>query len=1583
MIKEIEELNFPKDEISGEQYATMTQATVTLQDMGEKTITSTIKIDGNIAPDFSEDWEVSYRGEKYIMPLRTPQASKENTSLHSTVDLTFQHWAIYQLKRWYFFSIVNLEAGTILPDQYDYPVSLNLKDFCTLFGKVLNYYYGDKITMDFNDPATHENGWEYDLEPTVVEISHSYIWDVLIKLYELYGVRWSIEPRSDNSNQEKEGERYVIRVGYSTDEVDHIFRYGFEGGLLKVERQTQNEDIRNIIIGRGTDKNLPFRYYKDVDSANAGFPADPDWIPELSDMTFDSLRGATFRSYVQGWKCAKYNGANNRGDAYAQWAWDAGYNDTEFRGIEYVKDDDSIAKYGPLMGGIEADDSIYPSIQGHNNQIVAVDEITEDVDINDQAVKDAQTTNLQGATESVDVSKAALSNLGSKTVSVKVYGGEFIVGEGKYANLTILNPSAAVRAYTRQVSSFVMDEENYELILPYSIEVRDVTSNEVVNTGSGIPAGFYKFYVTGKVRFKAASINYERYAFVFGYAGAVLTEAQIDEQEPATFNVWIRNIWDSQKRGNESNEEYAERVWRPILGDHQGNEAKLVFSTGELAVSEDYEFTILDVAYDNTQRANGATSEWRLKLAKSEAEAESTGKYIPGKMRQARAGDSYVFTGIELPHQYILWAEEAIDNRKKDHLSTVKDIKPTWVVTTDRVSINNHGEAGALIYELVPGRSIRLADHRFIKGAYEILYLQTVTITYREPSSNDAALNPDVEIVLSDEVQNTASGVSTLSGEVSSLQRQVGALSNIEQIVRQIGDRLYLRKDGISDISVSPTEFANLLTSYEFRQGMVGGRGWGFYRDENGNWVLETDRIKARQDFEVNNLVVSQITARGGMIVESAAALEITSVEVVGGAYICYFDQKEGSAVNLFKENDIALCHRFYPGLETTPANPDEEDRHAAYEKFYKRKVTGVGRNYVMLSDSGNVNGSGVPDAGDVIVQWGNYEDKNRQYVIVRDVVGGGYERFIEGLDSVNAEGEEYYFVGRQAGMYNGKPRFYIGNKDGYIEYKNDKLTVKADISVESTFEGKAFDNYIQEVAGDETGTRNHAYWTANEFEWSDFPSVSLSHKKLYDFDGITGGDYVFLSFDYDFIDLVFNSGANIYVELYLGGRLYQGDASAIRLSLVNGLNKRFEGCWRVASDAAPQSGYTDSLRLYVENVSGGTIKIRNLMFQQSQKVAPWRPNVNDSNYLINALRGSTTLSGGLVLTSLVEVGNSDSGSYVARAGMSGLDEPAHSHGGPVFWGGGTYLQASVGKSTYVIYMDGTGHAANGTIKFQEDKLQVGNYVNLNENGLDMTINDKKKLQVGNYNIDADYIMQAVTRRNHGEVKWPYRMNFGAAYVYVNDDGAYNMWLDDMTTETGWGEHFRLEVGSVPAGSTLRLPKLRFLCLGIDKAAKSRGGVCPRLNMRVSGSGSAITTKYFDPTISREGNSLNLEYNISASSVLFENNTSDVRVEFWLENISSRPDLTKWTYYNDKQITDAGDDKGVVTEIEFPINDTTKLGADGVQMSWGKSNVLQKGNLWGVRVGEYGLKVTSTGLQIMTRSSNEWMAFEDYIKSIK
>ena len=1022
MIPAITELNFPK--IDGKQYATLTQATANIADMDEKTITTQIKIDGEIVPDFSFDWEVEFQGEKYIMPLRMPAGSKDNEKLKSQIDLTFQHWAIYQLKRWPFVTIQQTAAGTYLPDEEVATVSLNLGDLCELFGQVLEYYYGGKITLDFNDykknPTT---GWVYDDTAIVVTISHTKIWNVLIDtFYNKFGVRWEIKPAADNSNTVKGGERYVIRVGYPTTEVDHIFEYGFEGGLLKVERQVQSDEIRNMLKGRGGDTNIPFRYFKNTDPNNKDFKPDPDWVEELKNIYFPNLMPATFRSYVQGWKAAhisKYPGytAVGESNAYAPWAYRKGYTDTKFSPVEFVADEitinpatgdkqveilpgyspyvkkgSSLDKYGPLPDTLDNNEEIYPTLQGTGMDIaVDVEQVTDD---------DSQES-------PIDVTIAKLSDLvvqitlnGHERKTVTSQRAFFNVPTGRTANL-IVDPVSAKGDGRVQVED-------------YRLNVYNKKGEKL--SASGMAAGSYSY----ELEMDVYNTDTASRSAVIGTRNARLQDAVLADTASGTFKIWVRNIWGSDRQNNETDSQYSERVWRPVLGDREGNTAKVMFTSGALATSEDYEFTIVGFPAPDTSKTwtdeNGATytSHWRITLAKCDAELEATGLYVPSTQKQGKAGDTFVLIGTEMTHiPYVVDAEIRLANWDKDQLDEKKEIKPTAVVTTDRVRLNNEGQPDALINQLRVGNSLRLFDKRFFNEegkTYETLYLQSITYTYREPTSDDAALNPDVEIVLGNEYTTSANPVSIMQGEISALQRQVGSISNISQIVTATGDKRYARKEsGITERIGAVWQMLRFMMSVGFNADTL-GTGWRLGLDDDGLSSLTVDRLYVRYKAIFDALEIRRITHSGGNLVLSPAGgiiTEVTQASVylddlklcdaaghglldASGAALTVvdpasqanvwrcrlrLDDGQEAVVNEFQPGDLVRCQTF---------------NVATGQRSYWRLVTGVGADYIDVSQTDCLTGSDAPMAGDHIAVFGSRTDATRRNAISMESNGTG-----------------------------------------------------------------------------------------------------------------------------------------------------------------------------------------------------------------------------------------------------------------------------------------------------------------------------------------------------------------------------------------------------------------------------------------------------------------------------------------------------------------------------------------------------------------------------------------------------------------
>lgn len=1003
MIDKIKEINLPS-------YATLDSATVNVNAMGEKTITTTMKIDGSIVPDFigtdGRDWELEFKGEKYILPIREPQASKGNDSLLSSIDLTFYHWAIYQLKRCYFVELSSVESGTAIADKYKASLAMDLAHFAVALGNVCKYYFGAAIEVDLNSSPDSP----YSTELSYIDIDYTYVWDVLQKLYEIYNVRWELF-----YNAQKDA--YIIRIGYPSTELTHEFEYGYNGGLLKFERQVQSDEIRNIILGRGGEKNLPKLYFKDYEkyapsekeTTNGNFSPDPDACPELKNIYFDALRDSNFRKYIQGWNAQHgYGGASYKSGQ--GWAYEKGYTDVTFAPVEYVKDDVSIAKYGELWGALDAEDDIYPSIQnvtvdpyGRIDEVVAVSEIVTD-DMDKLAADAVTEANLPEAS----ITKTHYT--GAPLSATFGFRDDLVIPEGMTGSITF--------------APYIKNTGNSAMVLTSS----EITIwNDAHQTGVSpvaIPPGRYKYHFT---------LNYENHStvdkpkFTLGVNNVVLTygQTEADAWKP-TFDIWVKNIWGTTKETNETADAYRDRVWTPILGDREGDEAAVIFSDGFLAFSQDYEFKIRTVAYDASKSFNGVNSEWKITLIKSDAELDATGLYIPNATTggNAVAGNHFFFIGIDMPFDYVKWAENKLTEYKTtEGLSKNSEIQPSWVITLDKVRI--HTGDDDLVNQFVVGAIINIKDKRFTKGKILKLYISSITYTW-----DTETIIPNVEIVLSDEIIAIKSTTEKLQGDVNIIKQSYLSVDQVYQAVNDAVGKTFLRKTGVADTSYSPTKFAAIVTSAKFQQGGIAGTGWGFYEGIGEKSTLEIDKLVVRNELEVNTLIVNQVTAVGGKQILSAANMLCSNVVLLDdGQYQCFFDQKQGSVGNLFRVGDVVMGQVW-----------DEQNTQLRY---YRRTVTATTENSITITSAGS--GDGAPQAGDVLVQFGNDVDSSRQFAIITDVIGGGYTQMFSGLSSVYSKGKEYYY----AGMQNNGERVFIGDKDiNYIEYVDGKLTIKADVQL-------------------------------------------------------------------------------------------------------------------------------------------------------------------------------------------------------------------------------------------------------------------------------------------------------------------------------------------------------------------------------------------------------------------------------------------------------------------------------------------------------------------------------------------------------
>lgn len=209
-------------------------------------------------------------------------------------------------------------------------------------------------------------------------------------------------------------------------------------------------------------------------------------------------------------------------------------------------------------------------------------------------------------------------------------------------------------------------------------------------------------------------------------------------------------------------------------------------------------------------------------------------------------------------------------------------------------------------------------------------------------------------------------------------------------------DARYVRKDIDDRVSSILTFLNGVHFGEDFEKDLHGA---GIYRDEQGNWHIDTDYIHARKKLTAEEVEVMKTSHIKGKVVNSAGGFVISRIEKITGAWRCYFVQQdsEGRRVyNSMQVNDLALCETF----NLIDAGGQLSNH------YWHRRVIAVGTDYVDIADNTNVDdyasGSDVPQVGDEVVQLGNLTDKDRQSAIIQSAAGEGapFFKIIKGINS-------------------------------------------------------------------------------------------------------------------------------------------------------------------------------------------------------------------------------------------------------------------------------------------------------------------------------------------------------------------------------------------------------------------------------------------------------------------------------------------------------------------------------------------------------------------------------------------------------
>ena len=257
-------------------------------------------------------------------------------------------------------------------------------------------------------------------------------------------------------------------------------------------------------------------------------------------------------------------------------------------------------------------------------------------------------------------------------------------------------------------------------------------------------------------------------------------------------------------------------------------------------------------------------------------------------------------------------------------------------------------------------------------------------------------------------IQEITVGNQAVKGTISQLKEDVNNIlsgnfsggglnaTQISELIKNYVDPRFLRKN----IPDTAQEVITFLKGIEFGDDFVkDSSGAGIYKDDNGQWHIDTDYLHARKKLTAEEVEIMKTSHIKGKVVNSAGGFVISRIEKIAGAWRCYFVQQdsEGRRVyNSMQVDDLSLCETF-----NLVDNNGQTANH-----YWHRRVVEVGTDYVDIADNTNVDdyasGSDVPQVGDEVVQLGNLTVKERQSAIIQSAAGEGapYFKIIKGINS-------------------------------------------------------------------------------------------------------------------------------------------------------------------------------------------------------------------------------------------------------------------------------------------------------------------------------------------------------------------------------------------------------------------------------------------------------------------------------------------------------------------------------------------------------------------------------------------------------
>lgn len=604
-------------------------------------------------------------------------------------------------------------------------------------------------------------------------------------------------------------------------------------------------------------------------------------------------------------------------------------------------------------------------------------------------------------------------------------------------------------------------------------------------------------------------------------------------------------------------------------------------------------------------------------------------------------GDTFVILGINLPEEYVIRQERQLE---KDIIKYIKDNneeKFTFSINFSRIYFE---ENSAILDTLNENSKIRITYNSI---PYD-LYVSSFSYTLDEGD-----VLPEIRVELDDTLKI---GQNPIQKAVNQVKSELGnALRNIDVV--GAGTPYFLRKDVDDEV----------IGRVNFRKGVKFGEGGKVEVLDNNSAKLTIEYLEVTKKASFTSLEIQEKTHVGGQLLVTPAAINCGEVEEFDDFYRCYFQTKgvEGDEIfNQFAMDDQAICQTY----------------NTWGSRYYWRKVVGIGEDYIDLS---KVEGeydedSDIPMAGDKIIQLGNQSDATRQNAIVIAAYGDGSPYIIQykGIDNFELTKDKITTkLASDENIFTGKVHMELGS-DGFENIYGELNIGGQNMLRNSGFTG----DYLSEPIADDNVLEAASKLFNDPFiHW--FVDESISPKETVSVEEIedsTSGYGIRIDSS--------DNGSLVYQNLY--HELIKYETYTISFKAIADVNASVisVACGGVSTDIEVENVWKRySAKIVVKEndkyfgIKGNACSICEIQLERGTVATAWNPSYLDNSsdrtyyeaqkYVADALKGSTTVAGGLILTNQIQLGSeSNQSDFIEKAGANGRYINDNS---PAFYAGG------------------------------------------------------------------------------------------------------------------------------------------------------------------------------------------------------------------------------------------------------------------------------------------------------------------------